>query len=209
MKKLDLSNISNRFFENIDKIGKLSRLYRILLCLGIFMLLVGPFVYFNFLPKMNRIDELKKENETLETKLVRARARAQKLKHFQNKLKEAELEFKVVRKKLPEQKEIPSLLTGISQSGRDAGLEFTLFQPKPEQNKDFYAEIPVSIMVTGNYHKVAFFFDKVARMSRIVNIDDIQMTMTKDSNKLLTSCSAVTYRFVETKPEKTSRKKKS
>jgi type IV pilus assembly protein PilO len=208
MKKIDTSKITNLFFDTIDKIGKLSKLYKILLCLGLFALLVGPFVYFSFLPKISKINALKKEHSTLETRLAKAKAKANRLKYFQDKLKDAEMEFKIVMKKLPEKKEIPGLLSSVSQSGRDAGLEFLLFQPEPEQNKDFYAEIPVSIKVTGSYHNVALFFDKVARLSRIVNIDDIKMASSKGNTNLITSCKAVTYRFVETKPEKASSSKK-
>ena len=200
MKKIDTSKITNLFFKTVEKIEKLSRLYKILLCLGLFLILVGPFVYFSFLPKINKINVLKKEHSTLETRLATAKAKANQLKYYQDKLKEAEMEFKIVTKKLPEKKEIPALLSSISQSGRDAGLEFLLFQPEPEQNKDFYAEIPVSIKITGSYHNVALFFDKVARLSRIVNIDDIKMTSTKGNANLITSCKAVTYRFVEKKP---------
>jgi type IV pilus assembly protein PilO len=208
MKKIDTSKITNLFFETIDKIGKLSKLYKILLCLGLFLLLVGPFVYFSFLPKITKINALKKEHTTLETRLVTATAKANRLKYYQAKLKDAEMEFKIVTKKLPEKKEIPTLLSSVSQSGRDAGLEFLLFQPESEKNQDFYAEIPVSMKVAGNYHNVALFFDKVARLSRIVNIDDIKMDSTKGNMDLITSCKAVTYRFVETKPEKASSSKK-
>lgn len=208
MKKIDTSKISTLFFETIEKIGKLSKLYRALLCLGIFALLIGPFVYFSFMPKISTIDTLKKENETLETRLTRAQAKAKQLKYYEEKLKDAEMEFKVVMKKLPEKKEIPSLLSSVSQSGRDAGLEFILFQPLPERNKEFYAEIPVSIKVSGNYHNVALFFDKVARLSRIVNIEDINMTALKGSSSLETSCTAVTYRFVEAKPKAETKPKK-
>jgi type IV pilus assembly protein PilO len=208
MKKIDTSKITNLFFETTAKIGKLSKLYKILLCLGFFAVLVGPFVYFSFVPKISKINVLKKEHASLETRLASAKAKANQLKFYQDKLKDAEMEFKMVMKKLPETKEIPGLLSSVSQSGRDAGLEFLLFQPEPEQNKDFYAEIPVSIKVTGNYHNVALFFDKVARLSRIVNIDDIKMVSTKGSSDLLTSCKAITYRFVETKPEQASSSKK-
>ena len=208
MKKIDTSKITNLFFKIVDKIEKLSRLYKILLCLGLLLILVGPFVYFSFLPKINKISVLEKEHSTLETRLATAKAKANQLKYYQEKLKEAEMEFKIVTKKLPEKKEIPALLSSISQSGRDAGLEFLLFQPGPEQNKDFYAEIPVSIRITGSYHNVALFFDKVARLSRIVNIDDIKMTSTKGSADLITSCKAITYRFVEKKVETASSSKK-
>jgi len=208
MKKIDTSKITNLFFETVAKIGKLSKLYKILLCLGIFVLLVGPFVYFSFLPKISKINVLKKELSTLETRLATAKAKANQLQYYQDKLKDAEMEFKMVMKKLPEKKEIPALLSSVSQSGRDAGLEFLLFQPEPEQNKDFYAEIPVSIKITGNYHNVALFFDKVARLSRIVNIDDIKMASTTGKTDLITSCKAITYRFVEPKPKEASSPKK-
>ena len=208
MKKIDTSKITNLFFETVDKIGKLPKLYKILLCLGLFALLIGPFVYFSFLPKISNINTLEKEHTTLETRLAKAKEKANQLKYYQDKLKDAELEFKIVMKKLPEKKEIPALLSSISQSGRDAGLDFLLFQPESEQNKDFYAEIPVSIKILGNYHNVALFFDKVARLSRIVNIDDIKMTSAKGNTELITSCKAVTYRFVEKKPEPASSSKK-
>jgi type IV pilus assembly protein PilO len=208
MKKIDTSKITNLFFETTAKIGKLSKLYKILLCLGFFVVLVGPFVYFSFVPKISKINVLKKEHATLKTRLATAKAKGNQLKYYQDKLKDAEMEFKMVMKKLPETKEIPGLLSSVSQSGRDAGLEFLLFQPEPEQNKDFYAEIPVSIKVTGNYHNVALFFDKVARLSRIVNIDDINMASIQGNTDLITSCKAITYRFVETKPEQASSSKK-
>jgi len=208
MKKIDTSKITNVFFEIIAKIGKLPKLYKILLCLGLFVLLIGPFLYFSFLPKISNINTLKKEYTQLETRLATAKEKANQLKYYQDKLKDAEMEFKLVMKKLPEKTEIPALLSSVSQSGRDAGLDFLLFQPESEQNKDFYAEIPVSIKVTGNYHNVALFFDKVARLSRIVNIDDIKMASTQGSTNLITSCKAITYRFVEKKPEKASSSKK-
>ena len=208
MKKIDISKFTGFFLEKIDKIGKLSKLYRVLICFGIFLVLFGPFYYFLYQPRVNKINELKSEQETLETRVVRARAKARQLKHFQDKLKKAETEFKTAVKKLPEKKEIPSLLSSISQSGRDAGLDFLLFEPRKEVTKEFYAEIPVSIIVTGNYHKTALFFDKVARLHRIVNIDNIKMVSAKGSGELRTSCTAVTYRFVETKSKQGSKKGK-
>ena len=204
MKKIEISNFTKLFLEKIDKIGKLSKLYRILICFGILLMLIGPCVYFSYQPKVKIIDKLKTEQETLETRVVRAKAKARQLKHFQDKLKKAQTEFKIAVKKLPEKKEIPSLLSNVSQSGHDSGLEFLLFEPKAERTKEFYAEIPVSIIVTGNYHKTALFFDKVTRLHRIVNIDDIKMTTIKGSGELKTSCTAVTYKFVETKPKKAS-----
>lgn len=209
MNKIDTSKISNWFFKASDKIGKLSTLYRILLCLGVFVLLAGPFLYFSFLPKLDEIDKLANQSTTLEKKLNTAQKKASQLKMYEEKLENAKLEFKVVTKKLPEKQEIPSLLSNISQSARDAGLEIILFQPLAEHDKDFYAEIPVSITVKGNYQDVVLFFDKVSRLSRIVNIDNIRMNAAKGSDKLTTSCTAITYRFIETKPKKQTKRKKA
>jgi type IV pilus assembly protein PilO len=106
---------------------------------------------------------------------------------------------------LPEKEEIPSLLTNISKSGHEIGLEFLLFEPKAENKKDFYSEIPVVMNLRGDYHNLAIFFDKVARLSRIVNINNITINRSKDgkdAKDLSTSCTAVTYKFVEPPPEK-------
>lgn len=204
MKKIDFSKHTGKLLTTIDKIGKLSKLYRILIFLGICLVLVGPFVYFAYLPKMKTISKLKKEYKETKTKLTRTRAKANQLRRYEAQMKEAKDEFNMVVKKLPEKKEIPSLLASISQFGQSAGLDFLLFQPKPEVKKDFYAQIPVSIKVAGSYHNVALFFDKVSRLSRIVNIFNVTMNSSKSKklNKLTTSCTAVTYRFVETKPQK-------
>ena len=92
-------------------------------------------------------------------------------------MKKKEAQYKQVMRALPEKEEIPSLLAGISQVGKDAGLEFSsLSSPSRRTRKDFYAEIPVDISVSGSYHQVAVFMDKVANLPRIVNIRNIKMT---------------------------------
>ena len=124
--------------------------------------------------------------------------KAGQLASYKKKMEEAKVQFQIVKKTLPEEKDIPALLRSISQAGRDAGMEFILFQPKGEVNKKFYAEIPVAINVTGSYHNLALFFDKVANLSRIVNIRDINLnTSSAKTGELRTTCTAVTYRFIE------------
>ena len=200
MKKIDIKKYTESVLATIDKIGKLSKLYRLLIFLGIFAIIVGPFVWYFYLPKVKQIDELKKEQQMLDSRLLRANAKKRQLRHFQKEMEKARAEFKMVRKKLPEQKEIPSLLANVSRSGQEAGLEFLLFQPGAERRKDFFAEIPVAIQVTGKYHDVALFFDKVSRLSRIVNIDNIRIIESKKDDKLDTVCTAITYRFIEAQP---------
>jgi len=208
MKKIDFSKfskITDPIIKGMDRLGKLSRLYRILIGLGIIALFAGPLVYFSYMPKWEKKEELNQQVVDLEQRFVRLQTKARQLKAAEKKLKEAENEFKIVMRALPEKKEIPNLLASVSRSGQDAGLEFILFEPKTESVEEFYAVIPVSIKVSGKYHNVAMFFDKVSRLSRIVNIDNINITAQKDEKtglNLATSCTALTYRFVDQKAEK-------
>jgi type IV pilus assembly protein PilO len=137
---------------------------------------------------------------------------ASQLQKYKKEMKEAEDEFKIAMHALPERKEIPTLLSSVSQSGQDSGLEFLLFKPNPDRKVDFYAEIPVAIKVNGGYHNLALFFDRVSRLSRIVNIRDIEIQAAGRPGDLSAQCTAVTYRFLESeldsKPAKKSKNKK-
>ena len=196
------------------KVENLSKTQRILIPSVFFILIVGTFVYFFYWPKFEKIASLKTELTKLEKKLATAKRNAADLKKFQAKMKEAEAQFNMAMKKLPEKEEIPSLLTAISDSGQAVGLDFLLFEPKAEKKKEFYAEIPVAMSLQGDYHNLAIFFDQVARLNRIVNIENIQMSRgkskgkSKSGNKLTVNCTAVTYKFIDEPPKKTSKKKK-
>ena len=203
MKKLSLASM-DPFFEKVEKINKVQR---ILIYVGAFVLLIGPFVYFSYLPKNKKISQLTKESEDLSVKLVSARRQAGQLKKWRSDEKKAQANFNRAKRALPQQKEIPSLLSSISEAGQEAGLEFLLFKPQKERRKQFYAEIPVSIKVTGRYHDVGRFFDKVSSLPRLVNVDNVNFTAPKKGDILSTTCTAVTYRFVEAKRKKAPPKK--
>lgn len=190
-----------------EKIEMLTKVQRILIFVASFLILIGAFVYFSYLPKIKAVQALEKRKTTLTSQLRTAKNKAKQLPAYREKKKKAQSDFLVAKKVLPEKKEIPSLLTSISQSGQDAGLEFLMFQPKGENSKNFYSEIPVSIKVSGGYHNVAVFFDNVARLYRIVNMRDIQMKA-GGAGGLTTTCTAVTYRFIEPKKQKAGSKKK-
>ena len=196
----------------LEKIENLSQVQRIIISVGSFVVIAGIFIYFLYLPKFEKINSLKKQLTDLEQKLSTAKRNAADLKKFQAKMKEAEAQFNMAMKKLPETKEIPSLLTAISDSGQQVGLEFLLFEPKKEKKKEFYAEIPVAMSLRGDYHNLAIFFDQVARLNRIVNITNIQMTRAKGKGKaageLLAKCTAVTYKFLDEPPKKKKKKKR-
>lgn len=192
----------------IEKIAALTQIQRILICVLTVGFLAGGFGYFFYYPQYTKLDSMSKKLKDLEQKLTTAKATAAQIGKFRNEMKDAEEDFNLSRKALPDKEEIPLLLTSVSQFGHDAGLEFILFEPKAEVQKEFYAEIPVSITVAGTYHHVGTFFDKVSNLHRIVNIKDIKMAPpgkdaktnipSGDVTRLITSCTAVTYKFVET-----------
>ncbi len=196
----------------LEKIEKLSKIQRIIIYATSLILLFALSGWFLIKPKFDKIDGLKKQLTQVQQQLDKAKKNARELNDWRNKMKKKEAEYATVMRALPEKEEIPSLLAGISQAGNDAGLEFLLFQPKPESAKDFYAEIPVDINVSGSYHQVAVFFDKVANLPRIVNIRNIKMAPQSQSkgssNDLTTVCQAVTYKFIET-PQKGKQPPKS
>ena len=203
MKKVKLSLKS--LVPYLEKVEKLSTVQRVLIYVGTFVVLIGTVVYFLYMPKWDMKSELTAEFENLSSKLMIAKRNAAKLPKLRAQMKAEEVKFSEASKALPERKEIPTLLTVISQSGGEAGLEFQLFQPGAEVNKKFYTELPLQLRVQGGYHNLAEFFDRVAAIPRIVTIKDITIVPGGGKGgKLNASCSAVTYKFIEQTEKKKS-----
>jgi type IV pilus assembly protein PilO len=197
-KKLDL------LFERVEA---LSKLQRILISIGVFCLLLILFGTLSFWPNWQRIGKLNADYQKLTIELKKSKKNARQLPALRKEFDSKRREFNQVMKSLPESEEISSLLTGISESGQESGLDFLLFKPGKEIGKNFYAEIPVSINVAGDYHNFVQFADRVARLSRVVNIRNINMSRNKHG-KLTTTCQAVTYKFIDAPPPKKKKKKK-
>ena len=196
-KKLNLS--MDKMQPLFDRISKLSQLQRFLICIVTYAILVAPFVWFSYVPTFKQITNLEKELEVLEQKLTVARNKARQLKPLAAAFEEAKANFDIAKRKLPQEKEIPDLLANVTASGQASGLQFIRFQPANEVRKDFYAEIPVEIRVLGTYKNTAMFFYRVAGLSRIVNLKSISISPDKEGGEVSTSCTAVTYMFVEGK----------
>jgi type IV pilus assembly protein PilO len=196
------------------KLSKLTRMHKIVISVAIFGALWGCFVWFFYMPQTETISKLNKDLQSAQDKLARLKDVEKNLRAFKKQFKQTEQKFKEALKLLPDKEEIPTLLTSISNLGAQSGLEFILFQPQKEIPRNFYAEIPLKLEVTGPYHNVATFFDQVSRLSRIVNIGDVTMTEMKaaktqaDSVILKTGCTATTYKFIEAKEEPKKGKKR-
>lgn len=202
-----MTNSMEKLDPLFEKVGQLTQLHRILICVGALVLLVGGFLYFLYLPKIQDIEKLKTKKASIEKQLKTISEKAAQLAEYQEKMKKAEEDFMIAKAVLPETKEMDSLLSNISQSAKDAGLEELLFEPKSMAKKNFYAEQPISIKLSGSYHNVATFFDNVSRLNRIVNIQNFEMKSGKSETILDTSCTAVTYMYVETEEAKQEGKK--
>lgn len=123
-----------------------------------------------------------------------------------------EQRFEKISIVLPKTKEIPALLTAISDNGTSAGLDFNTFTPGNETPQDFYAEIPISIQVRGPYHNVGYFLDQVSKLERIVTVKDITMggpQLMEGEMLLSSSCNLLTYRFLSEEERAQQAQKKS
>jgi len=191
------------------KVGGLTKLQRLLICVLTFAVIGGSYYYFIFMPKNKELTAVKSEHKTQVNKLASFKLKAKVLNEYEEKMEKVQEEFLVAMNALPDKKEVPSLLTGVSKAGSNAGLVVLLFQPEPVVNKEFYQEIPLSMKVQGSYHQIADFFFQVAGLSRIVNIKDMSMNVDKKERGMIQmSCSAVTYMFSEPKQVKVSTKNK-
>ncbi|MDJ0883902.1 MAG: type 4a pilus biogenesis protein PilO, partial [Desulfobacterales bacterium] len=167
---METTATSKKLDQLFERIEALTKTQRILICSGVFALLIVLFGFLSFWPNWQRIGKLNNDYKKLSADLEKSKKNARQLAKLRKDFESKRRDFNQVMKSLPESEEISSLLTGISESGQESGLEFLLFQPGQEINKNFYAEIPVAIRVAGGYHNFVQFVDRVARLSRVVNI---------------------------------------
>tara|TARA_Y100000817_G_scaffold55641_1_gene40979 strand:+ start:383 stop:997 length:615 start_codon:yes stop_codon:yes gene_type:complete len=157
---------------------------------------------FDITKKRDQLAKLeKRETQQIETLKVRQR-KAANLNALKEQMKEMEISFGDMVRQLPNQTEVAGLLVDISQTGLGAGLEFKLFEPKAENPKEFYAVLPISIKVVGNYHQFGEFISGLAQLPRIVTAHEIKIKSEQANEKaripiLEMNTIAKTYRALE------------
>ncbi|NOY70384.1 MAG: type 4a pilus biogenesis protein PilO [Deltaproteobacteria bacterium] len=192
-----------------QKIAELTKIQRIIISAGAVVALIALFVMVFYMPRIEKIERLGKEIGQNEEKLAKTKRSAREYNKFKDKMEDAKARFHEISQALPNSDEIPSLLTGISQAGKKAGLTFLLFEPQAEIKKDFYAELPIKTSLSGSYHDLGMFFDRLAGLSRIVNVTQFSIGSPKTSGGPLSiGCTAVTYKFVAKSETKDKKKKK-
>ena len=166
----------------------------------VFAVVVGMGIYFTIIedkaPALQRVQD---EEVTLRDVFVNKQRKAANYDAYKAQLAQMEQSFGTMLRQLPGETEIPSLIVDISQTGLAAGLQEKLFQPQPEMPKDFYAEKPITISLSGGYHEIANFVSGVAALPRIVTLHDINITPDNPDNfdSLTLQVTAKTYRYIE------------
>lgn len=195
----------------IEKLIKLPTKQKVAL-LGLLVLLIGAAFFFTiYQPKLKQLGENQKRLEELKAQASEAQKLANNLPKYKMEYDQLQTELKKALTELPNQQEIPSLLTSIANAGKGAGLEVLLFKPKPEEPKEFYAAVPVEISVSGSFYSIAEFFQAVSALPRIVNISGLNFSDIKQVNNatnLKVNCLATTFRFLDKKEIKDEKKSK-
>ncbi|HXG50139.1 MAG TPA: type 4a pilus biogenesis protein PilO [candidate division Zixibacteria bacterium] len=164
------------------------------------LLLIAAFYSLAYAPKAAEIASLAQELEAARSDKAVKQQRAANLPRLRKELRDLDMRLKEIVAQLPDKREIPDLLTNISTKAQEAGLDILLFRPRPENPKDFYAEVPVDINVKGTFQSVVAFFDEVGHMHRLVNIDNIGFknpTVAGDRVVLETASVATAFRFLD------------
>lgn len=209
---------------DLKDIGRWPFLFRAL-GVGLALVVVSALLIWYFvigdngnLPLLRRAEA---EQKTLWTTFDEKQRKAANLEAYRQQLAEIERTFGAMLRQLPGRTEVPSLLVDISQTGLAAGLQERLFQPGAESRKDFYAELPIKIQLTGGYHEFGLFVSGIAALPRIVTLHDIEISRAgrdtsrsraaAPSDELTLDLTAKTYRYLdegETAPAADGDKKK-
>lgn len=178
------------------KIGSWPALPKIIVLLLLLLLMIGAAYYFVWSDQLAQIDTERAKTDQLKTTFVDKKKIAVNLPAYRKQLDDIEKQFGALLKQLPGKSEMDALLTDINQAGLGRGLQFELFKPAAaETARDFYAELPITIRVTGNYHDIGAFAGDIGKLSRIVTLNDIAVGSAKD---LLTlDATAMTYRYLD------------
>lgn len=192
LRSLDLRDVDVRAAGDWPPAGKI---FAIAL-LGLLILVAG--YYFVVSKTLEDLESRRQAEQQLRQQFVFKYRQAVNLEAYREQLAQLKESFETMRRQLPDSNEIANLLVEITQAGLGRGLEFKLFQPGEAKPAGFYAELPISIEVTGSYHQLAEFASDVAGFPRIVTLHDLSLTpLGKDSDLLVMKGMAKTYQYVE------------
>ena len=191
-----------------DDLKKLPPLYKVLIGVALVLLILYFYYFYFFQAALEKKASLTETLENLEMQIAKRRVVAMKIEQHKKEIAELNKNLQIALAKLPEKKDIPTLLKSVSEAGRNEGLSFLLFQPLEPVSKEFYAELPIKIEVEVGYNNLKAFFLNVAELPRIVNVSDamIRRVVAEEEikgNPLKTECLMKTYMFLDKADENT------
>jgi len=202
LSEIDLNDLD---VEDLKKIGSapLPVKIAIIVTLCIAVLIAGYF--FDTTKQIAELDKVTAEEKQLRMVFAGKQAKAANLEAYKQQLEEMRTSFGTLLRQLPNETEIETLLTDISQTGISAGLEIDYFKPEGLRPKEFYSEYPIKLKVTGRYHEFAEFISGVAALPRIVTVQDISISPAdpKGGVKLTMELTAITYQYLDENAEDT------
>ena len=185
---------------DVNDVGRWPLPFRLAVIVLVFVIVVGAGVYFFIVEdKAPQLANAEQEEANLRTSFENKQRKAANYDAYKEQLAQMEQSFGTMLRQLPGETEIPSLIVDISQTGLAAGLEERLFQPQPEVRRDFYAEKPIRIALSGGYHEIATFVSGVAALPRIVTLHDIAISPEGGDSfdQLSIEVTAKTYRYLD------------
>jgi type IV pilus assembly protein PilO len=191
---MDLRAINEVDFRNL---GEAPGVVKGIIIILIIAALVGAGYWYFVKDQIAELERGEARELALRAEFEQKQRRAANLPALEAQLEEMERMFASLLQLLPSTAEIPSLLVDISQTALSVGLEIELFQPRPEANRTFYAEVPIQLRVRGNYEQLAEFVSGVSEMPRIVTIHDVFIRPGQADTDLLMDALARTYRYLE------------
>jgi type IV pilus assembly protein PilO len=181
---------------NIKEVGTWPLLPRAALLAFLLIVIVAAGAVLVWKDQYDAIDRAQQEEVKLKEQYATKKAKAINYDIYVQQLKEIEQSFGALLKQLPNKAEMDALLTDINQAGLGRGLQFELFKPAAtERLADFYAELPISVKITGNYHDMGAFASDVAQLPRIVTLNDVAIT--NDKGVLTLDATAKTFRYLD------------
>lgn len=181
---------------NPKDIGSWPIIPKVFALCALFVLILFAGYWFDWQNQLAELDTAKQKEAQLRDTFIGKKKQAINLDTYRRQLQDLELAFGALIKQLPNKAEMDALLTDINQAGLGRGLEFELFRPAANETlSEFYAELPISIRVTGNYHDLGAFASDVSRLPRIVTLNDINITASGQA--LSMSAVAKTYRYLD------------
>ncbi|NQV86303.1 MAG: type 4a pilus biogenesis protein PilO [Woeseiaceae bacterium] len=185
---------------DVNDVGRWPTAFRGAVIAAVFMGVVGLGIYFTIIEdKRPQLQRAQDDELQLRTTFENKQRKAANYDDYKDQLTQIEQSFGTMLRQLPGETEIPSLIVDISQTGLAAGLQEKLFVPQPEMPKDFYAEKPINIRLTGGYHEIGNFVSGIAALPRIVTLHNITITpeTTGSFDVLSMEVTAQTYRYLD------------